>query len=144
MSTPAAAAAPPSPFSMRNPYPAKRLDNLRLTGPDSDKDTRHHAISLGDSGIFYHPGDALGLIATNCPELAQDLVKALGAKGTELVPDKNKQPKPLLEALIQDYVINFIDQKFVEAAVARGVSDQIGRATCRDSEIKARGGGECL
>ena len=108
---------------MKNPYPAKRLDNIRLTGPDSDKDTRHHAISLGDSGIVYHPGDALGLIATNCPELARELVTALGAKGTEMVPDKNKQPKPLLDALIQDYVINFIDKKFVEAAVKKGISD---------------------
>lgn len=108
---------------MKNPYSAKRLDNIRLTGPDSDKDTRHHAISLGDSGILYHPGDALGLIATNCPELAREVVAALGAKGTEMVLDKNKQPKPLLEALIQDYMINFIDKKFVEAAAAKGVSD---------------------
>ena len=83
MSTPAPA-APASPYSMKNPYQAKRLDNIRLTGPDSDKDTRHHAISLGDSGVTYAPGDALGLIATNCPDLVAELIKALGAKGEEM------------------------------------------------------------
>jgi hypothetical protein len=76
---------------MKNPYPAKRLDNIRLTGPDSTRTpgiTRFRSAIPGSSIIR----DALGLIATNCPELAQELVTALGAKGTEMVPDKNKQP----------------------------------------------------
>ena len=108
---------------MKNPYQAKRLDNIRLTGPDSDKDTRHHAISLADSGVVYAPGDALGLMATNCPELVDDLIKALGAKGEEMVPGKDKVPVTLREALTSHYVINFIDKKFIEGCVAKGVSD---------------------
>ncbi len=108
---------------MKNPYQARRLDNIRLTGPESDKDTRHHAISLADSGVTYEPGDALGLIVTNCPELVADLVQALGAKGDELVPDKNKNPKPLADALREDYAVTFIDKKFVEACVKKGASE---------------------
>lgn len=116
-------AAPATPYSMKNPFPARHVANIRLNGPGSKKDTRHHAISLEGSGLTYLPGDALGLVATNCPELAEAVVKALGCKGDEPVPGKDGQPKPLLQALISDYVINFADKKFIEACVARGVSD---------------------
>jgi sulfite reductase (NADPH) flavoprotein alpha-component len=118
MSTPAA-----SPYSMKNPYPAAHVANVQLNGPGSKKETRHHAISLGDSGLSYLPGDALGLVATNCPELAAEIVGALGYKGDEPVPGKDGQPKPFLEALIADYAITFADKKFIEACVAKGAAD---------------------
>jgi sulfite reductase (NADPH) flavoprotein alpha-component len=113
-------AAPASTYSIKNPFPAKHIANARLNGPGSKKDTRHHEISLEGSGLHYLPGDALGLVATNCPELAQAIVTALGCKGDEPVPGKDGQPKALLQALISDYVINFADRKFVEAIVAKG------------------------
>lgn len=112
-----------TPFSIRNPYQATRLDNIRLTGPESEKDTRHHVIDLGDSGISYEPGDALGLIARNCPDLVSDLIAALGATGKEAVPDRNKNPKPLAAALLEDYAISLIDKKFVEACIKKGASE---------------------
>lgn len=94
-----------------------------LTGAASEKETRHHTISLAGSGLTYRPGDALGLVATNCPELADEIVKALGAKGDEPVKGKDGNPKPLREALLKDYVINFADKKFLEACIAKGASD---------------------
>jgi sulfite reductase (NADPH) flavoprotein alpha-component len=117
------APAPTSQYSMKNPFPARHVDNYVLTGPASEKETRHHSISLAGSGLTYLPGDALGLVATNCPELADELVKALGAKGDEPVKGKDGNPKPLRDALVSDYVINFADKKFVEACVAKGASD---------------------
>jgi len=123
MSPTAAPAAPPAPFSLKNPYPARCVANVRLTGPESEKDTRHYVIALEKSGVTYLPGDALGLMPTNDPELAQAIVEVLGATGTESVPDRHKQPKPLLAALIEDYVITALDKKFIEAAVAQGVND---------------------
>ena len=112
-----------SPYSMKNPFPARHVANVQLNGPGSKKETRHHAISLEGSGLSYLPGDAMGLVATNCPELAQHLVKALGCTGDEPVPGKDGQPKPLLQALTTDYVINFADKKFLEACVAKGATD---------------------
>jgi len=75
MSTPAP--APASTYSIKNPFPARHIDNYVLTGAASEKETRHHSISLDGSGLNYLPGDALGLVATNCPRLADELVRAL-------------------------------------------------------------------
>jgi sulfite reductase (NADPH) flavoprotein alpha-component len=121
MSTPTP--APASQYSMKNPFPARHTNNYVLTGSASEKETRHHTISLAGSGLTYLAGDALGLVATNCPELADEIVKALGAKGDEPVKGKDGNPKPLRDALISDYVTNFADKKFVEACVAKGASD---------------------
>lgn len=121
MSTPAP--APASAYSIKNPYPARHVDNYVLTGAASEKETRHHSISLGDSGLTYMAGDALGLVATNCRALADELVAALRAKGDEPVKGKDGNPKPLRDALVSDYTINFADKKFVEACIAKGASD---------------------
>lgn len=107
---------------MKSPFPARHVANVQLNGPGSKKETRHHAISLEGSGLSYLPGDALGLVATNCQELAAAVVKALGFTGSEAVPGKDGAPKPIVDALTTDYVINFADKKFVEACVAKGVT----------------------
>src|SRR5262245_32754838 len=117
------APAPASQYSIKNPFPARHVDNYVLTGAASEKETRHHTISLEGSGLTYLPGDALGLVATNCAELVDEVVKALGAKGDEPVKGKDGNPKPLRAALTSDYVINFADRKFVEACIAKGASD---------------------
>ena len=115
-------AAPATPYSLKNPFPARHTCNLKLNGPGSRKDTRHHVISLEGSGLAYLPGDALGLLASNPPELADAIVKQLGCTGDEPVPGKDGQPKPLRAALISDYAISFADKKFLEACVARGAT----------------------
>ena len=118
MSTEAAAAAPA--YSHKNPFFALHPVNRRLSGPGSEKDTRHHEISLEDSGLSYLPGDALGLVPQNCHLLVAELVLALHATGDELVPGKDGSPKPLREALLKDYAIHLVEKKFVEAAAQKG------------------------
>lgn len=108
---------------MKNPFPARHVSNVLLNGAGSKKETRHHAISLEGSGLSYLPGDAMGLLASNCPGLVDELVKALGFKGDEPVPGKDGTPKPISQALIHDYAINFADKKFIEACIAKGASD---------------------
>ncbi len=117
MSTePAAAAA----YSHKNPFFALHPVNERLSGPGSEKDTRHHEISLSGSGLTYLPGDALGLIPQNDHLLVEELIQALKATGDETVPGKDGFPKTLREALHTDYAIHFTEKKFVEAAAQRG------------------------
>lgn len=66
-------------WSRAKPYSAKLLACESLNGSESDKDTRHIEIGLGDSGLHYEVGDALGVYPTNCDELVGRLVSALDA-----------------------------------------------------------------
>ncbi len=120
MSTETAAA--PAAYSHKNPFFAQLAANVRLTGPGSEKDTRHYEIPLDGSGLSYLPGDALGLIPTNCPLLVEELIAALHATGDELVPGKDGGPKPLRDALLKDYAIHFTEKKFIDAAAQRGAA----------------------
>jgi sulfite reductase (NADPH) flavoprotein alpha-component len=122
MSTEAAPATAPV-YSHKNPFPALHPVNAKLTGTGSEKDTRHHEISLEGSGLSYQPGDALGLVPANCHLLVEELIAALRATGDEPVPGKDGTPKPLRDALLKDYAITFAEKKFVEAAAAKGVSE---------------------
>ncbi len=132
MSTETAPAEKPA-YTFKNPYLARHPINFKLTGPGSEKETRHHEILLGDSGITYLAGDALGVMPVNCPDLVEEVVSALRATGEELVPGRDGQPKPLREALLTDYAITFADRKFVEAVVARGATDLVSLLALENS-----------
>jgi len=56
--TPSGTAAPKL-YHRKNPFLAELIGHERLTGPSSEKDTRHFVLSLGSSGIEYTPGDSL-------------------------------------------------------------------------------------
>jgi sulfite reductase (NADPH) flavoprotein alpha-component len=127
----------PVPYSVKNPFPALHAVNLKLTGPASQKDTRHHEISLAGSGLTYKAGDALGLFPANCPQLVEEVLSALGASGEEPVTGRDGQTKSFRQALCKDYAVTFADKKFVEAMVARGATGLSGLLEPeRASELK--------
>ena len=53
------------PHDKRNPFAATVLENIRIVGRHSTKETRHVELDLSGSGLRYVPGDALGLAASN-------------------------------------------------------------------------------
>jgi sulfite reductase (NADPH) flavoprotein alpha-component len=110
-------------YSAKNPFLALHTLNAKLTGEASEKDTRHHEISLAGSGLSYKAGDALGLHVTNCPKLVEEVLAALRATGEETVIGKDGNPKTLREALLRDYAVTFAEKKFVEAAAAQGIGE---------------------
>jgi sulfite reductase (NADPH) flavoprotein alpha-component len=67
-----------------NPYQSKLLVNRLLTA-GSDKETRHFELSLEGSSLSYEPGDSLGVIPQNSPQVVDDLLKAVGLTGEERV-----------------------------------------------------------
>jgi sulfite reductase (NADPH) flavoprotein alpha-component len=81
-----------------NPYQSKLLVN-RLLNQGSDKETRHFEISLQDSGLSYEPGDSLGVIPQNNPQVVDDLLSATGLSGEETVL-VGEEKLSLREALI--------------------------------------------
>ncbi|EAS6743481.1 NADPH-dependent assimilatory sulfite reductase flavoprotein subunit [Salmonella enterica] len=87
-----------SPYTKDAPLTATLSVNQKITGRNSEKDVRHIEIDLGDSGLRYQPGDALGVWYQNDPALVKELVELLWLKGDESVTVDGKA-LPLAEAL---------------------------------------------
>lgn len=87
-----------SPYTKEAPLTATLSVNQKITGRNSEKDVRHIEIDLGDSGLRYQPGDALGVWYQNDPQLVKELVELLWLKGDEPVTVEGIT-LPLSEAL---------------------------------------------
>ncbi|KOY61265.1 NADPH-dependent assimilatory sulfite reductase flavoprotein subunit [Photorhabdus heterorhabditis] len=86
-------------YTKQAPLTAALSTCQKITGRGSDKDVRHIEIDLGDSGLRYQPGDALGVWFENDPDLVDEVLNLLWLKGTEPV-EINGQKLSLTEALI--------------------------------------------
>lgn len=92
-------AAPAQKYSRTNPFPARLISSSRLTHVEAPKDTRHVAIDLLDSGITYEPGDSLGILPVNCPDLVAEVLTNLKADPDEPVTLASGDVRPLKTAL---------------------------------------------
>ncbi|PYI47358.1 MAG: sulfite reductase subunit alpha, partial [Verrucomicrobia bacterium] len=113
-----AAAAPPR-YTRTNPFPARMVVNRRLSGPESEKDTRHFELDLTGWGLTFEVGDSLAVYATNDPELVDEIIRTLGATGSEQVPRPKGEPTTFREALLRDYSITQPTPKFLRAIAER-------------------------
>jgi len=90
-------------FSRQRPYSALLSTSRTLNGAGSAKQVNHVEFDLGDSGLVYEAGDALGVYAHNCPELVNELLAVLGCDGEEAVPAPDGSSIPLRRALTEFY-----------------------------------------
>ncbi|NIE71303.1 sulfite reductase subunit alpha [Pantoea sp. ICBG 1758] len=109
-----------SPYTKELPLTASFALNQKITGRLSDKDVRHIEIDLGDSGLRYQPGDALGVWYENDAELVQELLQLVWLKGDEQVTVQGKT-LPLAEALQTQFELTVNTPQIVEryAALSR-------------------------
>ncbi|HET7932216.1 MAG TPA: assimilatory sulfite reductase (NADPH) flavoprotein subunit, partial [Rhodanobacteraceae bacterium] len=68
-------------WSPTRPFKAAVLANQRITAEGSGKDVRHVELDLSGSGLAYEPGDALGVVPRNPPELVAAVLQALRLDG---------------------------------------------------------------
>ncbi len=108
-----AAATAPAAFDKRNPFQAAVIDNLVLTGRGSSKQTRHVELSLDGSGLAFQPGDALGILPRNAPDLVEKLLDAVSLSAGEQVVLKDGT-RPLGEALADAFEITAATPRFIE------------------------------
>src|SRR5690606_39768392 len=87
-----------SQYTRENPFVAELVVNQPITGPGSGKDVRHIELDLEGSGISYLPGDSLGVIPRNPPELVQSLLEAAKLDGSDTV-SVDGEPSELAVAL---------------------------------------------
>src|SRR6266853_4853675 len=67
------------------PVPARLISSTPLTAPGSEREVRHVALELDESGLLYEPGDSLGIWPHNNPDEVELLIAILRAKGSEAV-----------------------------------------------------------
>lgn len=105
------------PFSRTNPFQAKVLKNINLNGTGSSKETRHIELSLQGSGLSYVPGDALGVIPSNDPELVISLINEMKWDEEAVVTvSKQGETLPLKKALTTYFEITLLTKKILQQA----------------------------
>ena len=107
-------------YNRKNPFPATMILNKIVTAEDSSKETRHYEISIAGSGLSYEAGDALCVIPTNCPELVEVIIQAIGCKGDEPI---NGELMHLREALQIHFEIKLPSKELI-AEIARRAGNQ--------------------
>lgn len=97
----------------RNPFPATILENVRIVGRHSSKETRHVELDLGGSGIAYQPGDSIGIAAPNDGRVVEEVLRATGLCGAEEVT-VGKSSVSLASALTSRFEITTASPRFIQ------------------------------
>jgi sulfite reductase (NADPH) flavoprotein alpha-component len=128
----------PYAYSKKNPYPAKLLENQRLTGRGSSKDVRHIELSIAGSGLAYEPGDSLGVVANNWPQRVAELVESLALNGDDKVGGADGSETRLGQALLNDYEITTLTRPFLEKYAQLSASAELAGLLKEDNKAKLR------
>ena len=108
-------------WSAKNPYMTEITENYVLNGEGSKKETRHIVFALGDSGLDYKVGDALGVLAENPPHIVDELIEVQGWDRNHNVTT-HKGERTLYDALKKDFEVHLANKKFVKSLADKVVS----------------------
>ncbi len=114
-------------WSAKNPYMTTISEKGILNGPGATKETRHVSILLGDSGMTYKVGDAIGIIPENPKNTVEKLIQVLGFDPNQEV-ESHAGTMSLYDALKKTYEIHRLNKKFVKALpelMSEGSNDSV-------------------
>jgi len=111
-------------YTRKNPFLATVIDKVKITGRDSDKEVNHVELSLEGSGISYEPGDSVGILANNPPELVEAILNHSGFDGTEPVTVK-EGGFSLKEALSNHLEITVINRDVIQKYQVKAGSSEL-------------------
>lgn len=100
-------------FARTNPYRASVRCCENLNRPGSSKHTSHVEIELGDSGLNYEVGDALGVYPLNCIDLVNEVLGCVDAEGDE----------SLAERLTKSYCLRTVSDELIETVAELATVD---------------------
>jgi sulfite reductase (NADPH) flavoprotein alpha-component len=92
-------------FGAENPLSAEITERVNLNGTGSTSETWHIELATATPGFAYEPGDAIGVLPENDPELAGDLLAAVGLGGDAALAGR----------LVASYDITTLTRPVVEA-----------------------------
>lgn len=124
----------PTTFSRTNPFQAKVLKNVNLNGAGSSKETRHIELSLKGSDLSYVPGDCLGIIPENDPELVAALLEEMkwDAK-MDVTINKQGDTLPLKEALTTHFEITLLTKKIIQQAAELTENEELQKLVSNEN-----------
>ncbi|HET7314446.1 assimilatory sulfite reductase (NADPH) flavoprotein subunit [Salinisphaera sp.] len=124
-----------SQWSRKNPYQAELLTNAVLNGRGSDKEVHHIELDTEESGLTWEPGDSLGIIPSNDPQMVDDLIGALGARADDEVTGLDGEVS-LAHALTHQYEITTLTRPFIEKYAERAGNDQLNALLSEDARAQ--------
>jgi sulfite reductase (NADPH) flavoprotein alpha-component len=75
------------PFTAEHPLEAEIIERINLSGTGSTRETWHVELATEAAGFSYQPGDGIGVVAQNDPELVAALIDAAGCAGEPALVD---------------------------------------------------------
>lgn len=100
-------------YNKKNPFPAPLVTKINMNGRGSAKETYHLEFSLAGSGMRYEPGDVVGIIPRNCPEVVDHLLELAQLRGDATVADDSGEVS-LRECLIARHDVTTVNPLLVK------------------------------
>lgn len=122
------------PYGKKNPFPAPVLSVRHITGEGSPKETIHIEYSLDGSGMNYIAGDALAVIPSNDPALADALIDKLGLSPDSQVPTPEGETASLKDALVHCYDITNVNKALLTKWAAASGSQELDALLAGDKD----------
>jgi sulfite reductase (NADPH) flavoprotein alpha-component len=120
-----------------DPFAATVLENIRIVGRNSTKETRHVELDLSGSGVTYLPGDSLGIAASNNPFVVDEMLEATGVTGDTEVTVK-KSSISLASALTSRFEITVATPRFIEQWAKLSEAADLQALTAADAVERVR------
>lgn len=134
-----------SAYSRTHPFRAEVLENMKLNGRGSNKETRHLELSLEGSGLQFEPGDSLGIYPENDTDLVDGIITEMNWNPEESVPiNKQGDIRSLREALLSCFEITVLTKPLLEEAAQLSTHDgltkllQPGQEDARKAYLEGR------
>jgi sulfite reductase (NADPH) flavoprotein alpha-component len=102
-------------YTRERPFEAEILTRQKITGRESTKDVRHVELDLEGSGLAYQPGDSIGVIPVNPPQLVAALLQATRLDGDAGV-EVDRESTSLRNALANDREITILSRPILDRA----------------------------
>ncbi len=85
-------------YSKASPCLAKMHSRTLLNPSNKTKQTYHISLNIQETGIFFHPGDSLGILPQNDPGLIEELLAFIDSSPNRVIVDPRSQSSlPLIE-----------------------------------------------
>lgn len=120
----------------KNPFSAPVLEKVLLHGKGTKRQTIHIELNTENaSGLDFEPGDAVGVLPVNLPELINEVLDVTGLKADELIT-LNGQSKQLYDALYRDMELSKITVDVVTRFLNFAPNDKLQKLTLEPEKFK--------